>query len=54
MLQEKEEKIKEVTTIRFKANEIPRTTTEPLFERIMAANEQRRQDVRRNSMALTK
>jgi len=54
MLQDKEKEIKEVKSYKFKANDIPRTTTEPLFEKIMTANEQRRQDVRRNSMALTK
>lgn len=54
MLKEKEKEIIEVKSYKFKANDIPRTTSEPLFERIMTSKEQRRQDVRRNSMALTK
>lgn len=39
MLQKKEENIEDTRAYQFRANEIPKTTTEPLFEKIMAANE---------------
>jgi len=54
MLKEKEEKEKEFKKYKFTANKIPKTTTEPLYQRIMEHNEQRRLEVKRLSMALTK
>ena len=54
MLREKEKKVVEETAVTFKANDIPRTTKEPLYQRILARNEQRRSEVRRLSLALTK
>ena len=54
MLREKEEQIKEIRAFQFRANKIPRTTTEPLYQRIMESNEARRQEVKRLSMAITK
>ena len=38
----------------FRANEIPRTTTEKLYEKICRKNEMRREEIRRLSMAKTK
>ena len=54
MLREKEEEIIEVKSYVFRANDIPRTTREPLYEKITKSNEERRAEVRRLSMALTK
>lgn len=54
MLKEKEQAIVEVRSYQFKANRIPRTTTEPLYQKIMESNEARRQEVKRLSMAITK
>ena len=54
MLQEKENKEKELTKVKFKANKIPKTTLQPLYQQITEQNEQRRIEVRRLSMALTK
>ena len=39
MLKEKEEKELELTKFKFKANKIPRTTTEPLYQKITESNE---------------
>ena len=38
----------------FRANNIPRTTKEPLFQKIMRDKEERRLEVKRLSMAITK
>lgn len=38
----------------FRAKPVPKSTTEPRFQRIMEANEKRRQDVKQKSIALTK
>ena len=54
MLREKEEEIIEVKSYVFKANDIPRTTREPLYEKIIKSNEERRAEIRRLSMAITK
>lgn len=54
MLKEKEQKELQEINIRFKANEIPRTTKEPLYERLMKKKEERRLEVKRLSMAITK
>ena len=53
MLQQKEDEIREFNKYQFKANDIPRTTKEPLYERIMQFNEERRLEVKRNSLAIT-
>lgn len=39
--------------IRPKVNSIPRTTTEPLYEKILAKNEARRDEVKRMSKIIT-
>ena len=38
----------------FRANDIPRSTREPLYQRIIHASEQRRQELKRMSIAITK
>ena len=38
----------------FRANQIPRSTREPLYQRILHANEQRRLELKRMSIAITK
>lgn len=54
MLKEKEDQFTELKSHIFRANDIPRTTKEPLYQKIMKFNEHRRQEVKRLSMALTK
>jgi Uncharacterised protein family UPF0564 len=54
MLKEKEDQLKEVRSYVFRANNIPRTTREPLYQQIMKSNEERRAEVKRLSMAITK
>ncbi len=54
MLKEARDKEIEEKSYKFVANDIPRSTKEPLYRRILTANEQRRQEVKRMSIALTK
>lgn len=54
MLKEQKDKEREEKSVKFQANPIPRSTKEPLYQKIVAANEARRQEVRRMSIALTK
>ena len=53
MLQEVRARNEVVKTI-FRANQIPRTTREPKYQRIIQANENRRQELKRMSIAITK
>lgn len=54
MLKESRDREEHEKSVRFTANAIPRTTKEPLYQRILESNEQRREEVRRMSIALTK
>ena len=53
MLNWKKQREDELVGYKFKANEIPKTTSEPLYEKIMEENEQRRQDVKAKSKEIT-
>ncbi len=53
MLQEVRARNEVVKTV-FRANQIPRTTREPKYQRIIQANENRRQELKRMSIAITK
>lgn len=53
MLQEIRARNEVVKTV-FRANQIPRTTREPKYQRIIQANENRRQELKRMSIAITK
>ena len=54
MLIEKEDKEMEFKGYQFRANNIPKSTREPKYQRIMQSNEERRLEVKRLSMAITK
>lgn len=54
MIKEAKDKENEEKGYKFVANDIPRSTKEPLYKRILIANAQRRVDVKRMSIALTK
>lgn len=54
MLKDKEDLEMEFKGYQFKANNIPRSTREPLYQQIIEYNGQRRQEVKRLSMAITK
>lgn len=54
MLKEKEQSDLQYKSYVFRANEIPRTTKEPLYEKLMREKEERRLEVKRLSMAITK
>lgn len=54
MIQDKADKEDLYKKFVFKANKIPRTTTEPLYQKKVEESEQRRQEVIRMSMAITK
>ena len=54
MLKEAKDKESEERGYRFQANEIPRSTKQPKYQRIQEANEDRRQEVRRMSIAITR
>lgn len=54
MLNDKEDEELQYKDFVFRANEIPRSTKEPLYQRIMENKEERRIEVRRLSMAITK
>lgn len=53
MLKEVKAKNEVVKTV-FRANQIPRSTREPKYQRILQANENRRQELKRMSIAITK
>ena len=50
----KEKQTEKILAHKFKANEIPRSTLKPLYQKILTKNEQRRQEIREASMAKTK
>ena len=54
MLEEKEQQVKEVTTCTYKAKPVPPEVKIPLFEQIMREQEERRCQVKKESVALTK
>lgn len=54
MIAESHSRDQEERCYQFKANEIPRSTQEPLYQRLLATNEARRQEVKRMSLAITK
>ena len=54
MLEEKKKIEDEFVNWKFKANRIPRTTMENLYEKLTIDNKERRDEVKRLSMAMTK
>jgi hypothetical protein len=54
MIKQARAKENEVKNYKFTANDIPKSTKEPLYKRILAANMQRRVEIKRMSIALTK
>lgn len=44
----------EVRGYQFEANEIPKSTKQPLYQKILLANDKRRVEVKRMSIALTR
>ena len=54
MIKEKHDRVEEERGYRFKANDIPKSTKQPKYQQILAANEERRQEVKRMSLAITK
>jgi hypothetical protein len=54
MLKEAKQKEIDEKTYKFQAKEIPRTTTEPLYQKLLSNQDNRRQEVKRMSIALTK
>jgi len=54
MILEKHSEELKTMNFRFRAKSVPKSTTEPLFEKIMQAQEDRRLEVKKNSIAITK
>jgi hypothetical protein len=54
MIREAKDKEAHVASYKFVANDIPRSTKEPLYKRILEANMHRRLEVKRMSIAITK
>ena len=53
MIEEDRQKKLEPYKTKFKANKVPRHVKKPLYKQIMRENEERRQKVKKNSVAIT-
>ena len=54
MIVDNENKIDTELANKFRASDIPKSTTEPRYERICKENDDRREDIKRLSIAITK
>ncbi len=53
MLNEKQKEEEDLIKYQFKAKEVPQHVKDNLFEKILEANEARRKEVKKNSVAIT-